>query len=358
MAAHDIAQLLRCRQGTGTLFSGAECDLGIPPQQAQYYKACYGSGGANCFYGGTLQAACDSAHGPYLAWYNAASAPNYTITGNVTSPCVHYATVRNSQTQAIVVQGFEAFATATGPVTVESCGPLANGVLPVPGIDGKCDSGVYTPQSEQQVGQRVTTYINPDNNPGWPTNVVEKAMDNGVDIAPYAGPTSVTGPASQTGSPTTTTTTNPNGTTKTVTETPTYSYTYQGNSYSWTTSNTTISNDNGSVTTTVTNPPAATPQDDQDPCRFDPSRAGCTPLGDPPTDAPTWQTQVVPFNPQDLGLPAACPAPRIIQGLPRLSIDYTLSYQAACDVAPVVRLGVLALTALACATWILTVIRS
>lgn len=99
-----------------------------------------------------------------------------------------------------------------------------------------------------------------------------------------------------------------------------------------------------------TTPPDADPAPEPDACREDPSRLGCAGFGDPPDDMPQWDERAVNLASENLGLPSGCPAPHVmaIRGW-----DVSLNYQPACDVAPLVRAGILALTALACLLFIL-----
>jgi hypothetical protein len=78
-------------------------------------------------------------------------------------------------------------------------------------------------------------------------------------------------------------------------------------------------------------------------CDKYPESAGCRVLGDPPSDAPEIETRDVSWVQENLGLPAQCPAPL---SWPIRNWTFTTSWQAACDVAPWIRAGVLALTLL------------
>lgn len=202
-----------------------------------------------------------------------------------------------------------------------------------PDADGKCPTGRYDPASSTTVRDRVIQW-------GGLTSAVGAALApeilaRGQPIT-AEGPRELTGPGSASipNSGTTTTTTNPDGSTTTTTTGDTQvTYTYAGDTITYNTSNTTTNNNGGSSTT----------DEIKDPCVENPDRAGCAKLGDPGDGKPIWQQKDIPFAAEDLGFGGACPAPWTAQ---IRSWTLTMSYQPACDVAPVVRLGVLALTAL------------
>ena len=219
-----------------------------------------------------------------------------------------------------------------------------------PGPDGKCPTGRYAPATQPYVADRIAQYATPQQL----KDTARAVLENGGDI-PVAASRSLTGPASKTGSPTTTTTTNPDGTTKTTTSTPTTNYTYNGDTINYNTTVTTTVNNGGDVTTTTTTTDGTAP-DPEDPCTKNPDRVGCVKLGDVPTDSPSWETKTVTFAPEDLGMGGACPAPESIH-LGYLNKDLVWSYQPACDVAPTIRLAMLALTVTGCLLWILSTVK-
>lgn len=118
-------------------------------------------------------------------------------------------------------------------------------------------------------------------------NAAKGVLDNGGTIGTTSADTpikSLTGPASQTGTPTSSTTTGPTGTVQTTT-TPTYNYTYQGDTITYNTTNTTVTNTtNTSGQTTTTTTTETKPQDKSDLCAQYPDIAACAKLGTP-TDA-------------------------------------------------------------------------
>lgn len=165
------------------------------------------------------------------------------------------------------------------PVT--GCSPIVDsltGQTYVPGVraDGKCMTGRYSAATSEA---QVALALKP---------VVESSVSGAAKAAISAGGEiqssgfSVTGPASQTGTPTSTTTTGPAGTT-TTTITPTYSYTYSGDTITINTTNTTsttnITNEGDTTTTTET---TTTPgNDDKGMCSLYPDSLACMKPGTP-----------------------------------------------------------------------------
>jgi hypothetical protein len=114
--------------------------------------------------------------------------------------------------------------------------------------------------------------------------------------------------------------------------------TYGGDTVSYTTNNTsnTTNNSNSQTSTTTTN-------EQKDPCVANPDRAGCVPLGTPPTDKPTWTEKPMIFTPEDIGFAGSCPAPFTYTTTGAIQAPLVASWQPLCDVAPLVRLALLAL---------------
>jgi len=216
-----------------------------------------------------------------------------------------------------------------------------------PGPDGKCPTGRYGVVPPSVAADQLGRYGNPAVLP----QVAEQTLAKGQPIE-TASPRAVTGPASITGTPTTTSTTNADGSVSSVTTTPTYNYHYDGDTITYNTTYVTVTNNNGQTTTTTTT--GDDPKQKSE-CELHPDTVGCMKPGDLPTDAPQWQTKNVEFVSEDLGLGGSCPAPR------HMSIrgwDLVLDYQPACDVAPVVRVALLALTALGCLLMIIKTVKA
>lgn len=193
--------------------------------------------------------------------------------------------------------------------------------------------------------------------PDW-SDVARDVIDFGRE--PVPSDLSVSGPASQTGQPTTTTTTGAQGTT-TTTSTPTYTYTYAGDTISYSTTVVTVNNtvnNNGTVTTTTeevhTPGPVAgaLPDPAKDPCVENPSRVGCMSLGEAPKeDKPTAKRDVV-WSAEVLSLPSACPAPV------SLPTGHVLTYTSACDAAVQLRPVIIALATLSALFLVVAALRA
>lgn len=220
-----------------------------------------------------------------------------------------------------------------------------------PGPDGRCPTarGHWQPISPLDAGDRLEQFNPP---PGeklkdWAKEITEKggALDG-------ASERSLTGPAQKTGTPTTTTTTAPGGGVTTTTQTPTTNYTYNNNTVNYNTSITTVTNNSDGTTTTVEDKP---PPEESDQCKANPESLGCQELGEPPTGDPSWSNSVIPFQPDDLGLPAACPAPYVITVR---GWELKLIYKPLCDVASYIRAAVVILTAIGASFFILGAVKS
>lgn len=129
-------------------------------------------------------------------------------------------------------------------------------------------------------------------------NAAKGVLDNGGTIGQTSADTpikSLTGPASQTGTPTSSTTTGPTGTVQTTT-TPTYTYTYQGDTITYNITTTTVTNTtNTSGQTTTTTTTDTKPQDKTDLCAQYPDIAACAKLGTP-SDAEPLPTKDIPVT--------------------------------------------------------------
>lgn len=209
--------------------------------------------------------------------------------------------------------------------------------------DGLCPGGTALPKTEDEAAGIALPYADKTK----AVDIVRQVLQNGIDARPLAEVRPATGPASLTQPQTTKTTTAANGTTQVQTSQITNNITYAGDTYNIT--NTTITNYPDGSSDKV----QETPQ--KGPCDTQPDSLGCMKLGDLPTDAPTWQTKTITYQPESLGLAGACPAPwtGTVHGW-----TLSMSYQPACDVAPQIRLGVLALASLGALLMIITTVRT
>ncbi|MBN9203851.1 virulence factor TspB C-terminal domain-related protein [Methylibium petroleiphilum] len=92
-----------------------------------------------------------------------------------------------------------------------------------------------------------------------------------------------------------------------------------------------------------------------DPCDAHPERVGCQTLEAPDDPGIPSETRTITYTPDNLGFGSGCPAPRnfMFHGW-ALPLDYT----PLCNVAPTIRLGLIAITALGCILIIIGVTRS
>lgn len=362
----DLFNEVRVRPGTcaeGGLPSSVSdllCfDAGVPQENVP--------GTAYCFTGGSLSGQCfasvsEAAHAqravfqagvsnPKNCYYNGNDYPwsqTYTVDAVETTPVARFRLAWNTKnSQCVTVNTVGSWVSLNAvvsnvlqcPASIDFSNP-ANNIpegLP-PDADGKCLTGRYnTPMSPVDAAQRVEQYAPPDADAL--RRLAEDALERGATI-PDVTPQNGTGPATKPGTPTTTTTEGgPNGS-ETTTKTPTVHYTYNGDTINYTVVTvTTVTNNNGTTTTTE----GKTPEESDD-CKTSPDSLGCSKMGDPGSDAPSWQTRDVVFAPEDLGFGAgSCPAP---ESWDVFGMTLTWGYERVCEVAPIIRLALLAFAAI------------
>jgi hypothetical protein len=208
-------------------------------------------------------------------------------------------------------------------------------------LGGLCPQGEYAPISESDALARLS---NAPITADVLTRAFNETLQAGAGVASTG--TTVSGPSSAPGETTTRTSTAANGTTQVSTTTTNYNYTYNDNRVTVTETKTT-QNPDGSTETETTDQP-------KDECATNPDSLNCKQLGQE-NGAPTWETKTVLFQAENLGLSGSCPAPWVanLRGW-----NLTMSYQPVCDVAPTLRLGLLAVTALMCIFVVIRVTQS
>ncbi len=199
--------------------------------------------------------------------------------------------------------------------TIDALNPAYSTPAGPPGPDGKCPVGRYNavPITPGDAASKVAAHPPEDPTP-W-VQPTKDAIDTGGQSVP-AGITT-TGPTSQTGTPTSKTTTGGSPSqTVTETSTPTYTYNYAGDTITYNTSVTNVTNNitTGTTTTTTTTTPAPTPQEPTDPCTANPDRIGCLKLGSTPTDTVPTKAPNINYSAESVGLPSGCPADQVIAG--------------------------------------------
>lgn len=258
------------------------------------------------------------------------------------------------------------------PVSASQC-PVVNGVQPAGYMfmgSPVCPGGSLSSDPatvEKQVGSILPA------NPQQTADAIAQSSAAGIPltVTPYA----ITGPDSQPGVGKTSVVTNPDGSQVSTKSQVQYQYYYRPDGIdvgTQTTTTTTTSNPDGTVADTDTNTSTSGPgsaasgvgtgtsagtggsSNTPDLCALHPDVLACGTLGTPGTDTPQWTSQTVTFAPEDLGLPSGCPAPRTftVRGT-----ALAISYQPACDVAPIVAPALIAFTAVGCILWILTALK-
>lgn len=336
-SAYEAATLARCYMLTGDAFN---CDLGTNPVSSAGYSCT--NGNAYTGVGLTPIAACEK----WCQNWSTGVAPTtiacrFVAQGSNGTQFATYIRVNGGAESQVGAATATSGPTIVGcPASIDALNPAYNvpAGLPV-GPDGKCATARYnhTPSSEAQVAERIRLY-------GDKTKarfIAQEVDQQGVPLQSPA-PT-VTGPASIPG-PTVTTTP---ATGPATTQHTTYNITYQGDTYTWAPVTTTTTGDQTSVTEGEPDP--------TDPCEADPDRVGCQKLSLPDDPGITATTRTITYTADNLGFGSGCPAPRnfMFHGW-ALPLDYT----PLCNVAPTIRLGLIAITALGCILIIIGVTRS
>lgn len=228
-------------------------------------------------------------------------------------------------------------------LTQTACAYRDSGLLSgVNAIANICPSGTPTAATPAMTAQALVNAQVSDANLGkaW-----REILDNGGQIDD-SGPSSLTGPSQVTGPTSSTTSTTATGTQAVTNTATTYNITYNTNNITINETKT-VTNPDGSSTSTTQKP--------ADPCASDPNSLACAKLGDPGSDSPQWQTKTVVYQAENLGFTGSCPSPwtGTVHGW-----NLSMSWQPACDVAPQIRLGVLALCTLGALLMIVTTVRT
>lgn len=324
--------------------SGFSEDVGGSSAVAGYWA--FNSNPAQRF--GTSSAACDFALSEWVKAYS-------TGTNVIVSQANSVTVVNSNRVNCPTTVTYKASPTATVTSTAQNtytinrtlggglCADNATQLVSADGIGGVCPGPVKTPLTDIQLAERL-------NNANVSSAALSKALEEILKAGGAiqdTGTHSVIGPSSVPGETKTKTTTAANGTTQVTTVTNNYNYNYAGNTITITTTEL-VQNADGSTEETTSDTP--------DPlCAQNPNSLACIKLGDVPTDQPGWETKTIAYQADSLGLPAACPAPWTGQ-LRGWTLSF--SYQPACDVAPQVRLAILALTTLAALLMIITTVRT
>jgi hypothetical protein len=270
--------------------------------------------------------------GPYMGW-----------------PVVHGATSSVQTTVCTLVATYNASSiTVQAPITLHagtscvfSSTGEASGLLPTGGL---CPQGTLVTILKAQVESRLASTPISDVNLG---RALREVLDAGGSVQD-AGASSVSGPARVTRGTTTKTTSTENGTQQVTTTTTYVDITYNQNTVTINQTKVTENPDGTTTEETEEKKPDGN-------CEQYPNSLGCADMGTLPTDAPTWQTKTIDFQPQNMGVSGACPAPwsATIHGF-----ALSMSYQPACDVAPMIRAGVLLMAGLMSLFFIVTAVRS
>lgn len=200
----------------------------------------------------------------------------------------------------------------------QSCG---NGVVR---LDGLCESGVYSPATEEQALPALDRLLKKVD-----TAESLKAL---IDSGGYADSKSisVSGPQSQTSAPSVSTKTGPAGTVTTTT-TNNYQYNYAGDTINYTVNQTTVTQttapDGATETTTETGD--KTPEKTN--CELYPKSIGCMELGEAEDEEIPEREEELELSPEDVALPSGCPADLALPG------GRVVSYASACDAAQKMR---------------------
>lgn len=231
---YEVATQIRCRGLLPQLDAFLECDGGVAPQTTTVNDGISGNypNGGVCLTYGESKAACD-------AWASGAiGVPGSYCERGTGGNSNIWALIRGDNGNVHTTWG-------TGPCSLEVTGCPNGGTV---GPDGLCPGGIWTPASEQAVGQKI------EQHPGFQTTaqleqLAREAVGLGIDPATEASPEQVTGPSTVTGPTTTITETPTGGSPTTTTVQQVHNVTYEGNTYNYTTTTTTVNNQGETVVT-------------------------------------------------------------------------------------------------------------
>jgi hypothetical protein len=341
--------------------NGISVDMGVDPSPQTQWSVAWG-GTSHIF--PDPSSACEAAFPHYYGPDNQHNETHQTDSGQWA--CYIVVTLSGYERTSIYLY--------PAPVTGLGCNPNPDGSIPPEFLnpDGqmKCPGGEMTSDPDK-VKKAIAQAATSDNQNA--AKGVGQILDGGgsIDVIP----TAISGPASQNGASTTSVTTAPDGSTTTTTMTKHYDLTYrpdatgidiQTQTHTTTSTKDSSGHETGSTDTTTSTGPGSTggtgtgtgtgtggsggSDNDVDICVAHPGIIACEQEGTPPTDGPTWQNKDITFLPEDLGLPSGCPAPRAftVRG-----IVFTLNYQPACDIAPMVNPCLVAFAALGCLLWVI-----
>lgn len=267
VAAAELLDAIRCRKGGP---NQAECDAGQPQQSEQNWR--YGGAAVSSLltYGSIMDWFTDVHAKPVNGGATSTAYENKTceqqssgvcaVSGVGSTECRGYrctanARLKNTLTGDTISYGsIEAYGVGSS-LQVMKCPDLTvNGqvITPLPGGDGLCPTGQYSPASEEQVAQKVEAHGDKSKAEGAAGDIIKNGIP--VDLGPITigGPTNV--PLG------TTTSTSPGGATTTSTGEGLVTYRPETNGdptsagYEWVEnkSSTTTTNTNGTPTTTTT----------------------------------------------------------------------------------------------------------
>lgn len=283
---------------------------------------------------------------------------NPTVYGTRTYVFKRTTSTTNGEIQALACGSLGATVSYSGSLrTVQVCPPLPDGTVPTPGIDGKCPTGTYAPITQPDALAFVATYPKAMTDEEYEAildEVFDRLPSQAVNDLPE-GELRVNVLDSPLAGPTTTAVSSDGSALSEVIEwnigrladdlPGSRRADTEANEWSETKTSTTTAAD-GTVTTTTTTTTATEAADTVDVCADGSSAAGCAALGSPPTDGVVPEARDVTWVAENLGLPAQCPAPLTFAVR---SWSFAMNWTPACDIAPFIRAGVLAMTALAVA---------
>lgn len=323
--AYSLYDSLGCHWSSS---SGLQCDMGAAPLSSPGYRYQSAANQSSPFYDTQAEVIVGSlTNGATLVSYSCPVIPQ----GSQATCTFKYRHINGTVYDA-------AIGVAYLSTTVKTC---PGGVKVRP--DQMCNGGSIQTLTPEAAADKVLPYASPAS----ALDIVKQALQNGVNAAPYVSVRPATGPAILTQPATTKTVTAANGTSQVQTSQVTNNITYAGDTYN-------IMN-----TTNITNPDGSSEKVQETPkkdlCEQYPSSVGCMNVGDLPSDSPTWQTKTVTYQAESLGFTGSCPAPwsGSVHGW-----NLSMSWQPACDVAPQIRLGVLALCTLGALLMISTTVRT
>lgn len=208
----------------------------------------------------------------------------------------------------------------------KGCVELSSGEVTKARPDGKCPTGRYESAaalSDAVLSEAVKPVVSSD-----VPAAVKALIDSGGSAE--SSPISLSGPQSQTSSPSVSTKTGPSGSVVSTT-TNNYQYNYAGDTINYTVNQTTVTETTAPDGTKQTQTETSDKTPEKTNCELYPESIGCMKLGEPGETKIPESKKNIDISPEGISLPSGCPSDLALPG------GRVVSYASACDAAQKMR---------------------